>query len=110
MTADARLWIDAPRTETLIPLQHDRWKRRLLKKSANSDVAHWLEHNRITQRCVWKGEVTNILMRLTTQEELERSDHSFFTKVIRAKRTTVRDGRTNDGSNDPAEHNEEYPD
>ena len=53
----------------------------------------------------------NMLMRLMTQEELERSDNSFFTKIIRlANRTTIRDGRTNDGSNDLSEHNEEPPD
>ena len=52
----------------------------------------------------------NILMGLMTQEELERADNSFFTKIIRAKRTTIRDGRTNDGSSDLAGHNEEPPD
>ena len=32
---------DAPRTETLIPPQRDRWKRKLLKKAASSDIAYW---------------------------------------------------------------------
>ena len=49
-------------------------------------------------------------MGLTTQEELQRADNSFFTKIIRAERTTIQDGRMNDGSNDPAEQNEEPPD
>ena len=53
----------------------------------------------------------NILMGFMTQEDLERADSSFFTKVIRAKRPTIQDGRsTNDESNDPAEQNEDPPD
>ena len=49
-------------------------------------------------------------MKMMTQAELERSDNSFFTKIIRTKRTTIWDERTNDGSSDPVEHNEEPPD
>ena len=44
------------------------------------------------------------------QEELEQSDNRFFAKIIQAKRTTIQDGCTNDGVNDPAERNEEPPD
>ena len=52
-----------------------------------------------------------MLMRLTMQEEIvEQSDKSFFTKIERAKRTTIRDRRTNDGSSDLAEHNKEPTD
>ena len=63
--------MDAPRTETLIPLQRDQWKLKLLKEAANLDIAYWLEHNNITQRCVQKKKIMNILMRLMMQEELE---------------------------------------
>ena len=70
------------RIETLIPLQQDWWKQKLLKKIMNSDITYWLEHNRIYQRCVQKGEVTNILMGLVTQEELERAEISLFSKII----------------------------
>ena len=43
------------------------------------------------------------------QDALEQADNSFFAKIIRANRTTIQDGRTNDGVNDPAEQNEEPP-
>ena len=104
------MWMEAPRTETLIPLQRDWWKQKVLKKTANSDIAYWLEHNRISRRCVRKGEVTNILMRMMPQETLEQADDSFFAKIIRAKRRIIQNGRTDDGGNDPAERNEEPPD
>ena len=48
LTAEAHVWMGAPRIETLIPLQRDQWKRKLLKNAANSDIAYWLEHNRIS--------------------------------------------------------------
>ena len=87
LTTEARVWMEVLRKETLIPLQCDRWKRTLLKKARNSDIAYWLEHNRISRRCVQKGEVvTNILMRMMPQEELKQADNSFFAKIIRAKR------------------------
>ena len=74
-----------------------------------------IEHNRIIRRCVRKGEVTNVLMRMKSQEKLEQTDNSFYGKIIRAKRTTIKlmaiqDVRTDDGVNDPAEQNEELPD
>ena len=43
LKAEAKVWTEAPNIETLIPLQRDRWKRKLLKKAANSDIAFWLE-------------------------------------------------------------------
>ena len=78
--------------------------------ASNSDIAYWLKHNRISQRCVRNGEVTYILMTMIPQEELEQADHSFFAKIIRAKQTTIQDERTDDGVNGHAERNEEPPD
>ena len=34
----------------------------IIEESSNLDIAYWLEQNRISRRCVWKGEVMNILM------------------------------------------------
>ena len=67
-------------------------------------------HNRILRHCVQKGEVTNRLMSMTNQEALEQADHSFFAKIVRAKRTIIQDGCTDDGVNDLAKRNEEPPD
>ena len=82
----------------------------LLKKTANLDIAYWLEHNRISQRCVRKVEVTNIPMTMMTQAaELECFDKSFLTKIIRAKKMKIQDGCTNDGSSNLVENNEKPP-
>ena len=104
------MWVEAPRTETLIPLQRDRWKRKLLTKAANSDIVYWLEHNRISRRCVRKGGVLNILLIMMYPEELEQVDQRFFSKIVIAKRTIIHDGRMDDGMNDPAERNGERTD
>ena len=45
-----------------------------LKKAVNLVIAYWLEHNIISQRCVWKGEVTNVLMTMMHPEELKQAD------------------------------------
>ena len=86
--------MEAPATETLIPLQHNQWKRKLLKKATNSDIAYWLERNRISRRCVRKGEVTNILMTMMHQEAIEQADNYFFAKIIQAKRMAFQDRHT----------------
>ena len=62
LMSEANIWMEAPRTETLIPLQQDQWKLKLLKKAANSDIVYWLEHNRLSQQCLLHGRVSNILM------------------------------------------------
>ena len=96
--------MDAPRTETLIPLQRDWWKRKLLKKAANSDIA---SGQNTTESLEDASEVMNILMRMMTQAELESSDNSFFTKIIQAKQTKIQDCHANNRTSDPEEHNEE---
>ena len=40
----------------------------------------------------------------------KQANISFLAKILRAKRTTIQDGRTDDGTNDPVERNEEPPD
>ena len=42
--------------------------------------------------------------------DLEQADCSFFAKIVRAKRMTIQNGRTDDGTNDPTERNGEPPD
>ena len=81
-----------------------------LKKAANSDIAFWLEHNNKTRQIVQRGGVPNILLSLGSPEEIQQANTSFLAKIIRAKRTTILDGRTDDETNDPAERNEEPPD
>ena len=49
-------------------------------------------------------------MAMMSQEALKQADSIFFAKIIRAKRTTIQDGRTDEEMNDPAERNEEPPD
>ena len=39
LKAKIQVWLGAPSTESLIPIQQNRWKRKLLKKAANSDIA-----------------------------------------------------------------------
>ena len=110
LTAEAHVWMEAPSIETLIPFQQDRWKQKLLKKAAISDIAFWLEHNRATRQCVQRRGVTNILMSLGTSEELKQANISFLAKILQAKRATIQDGYMGDGTNDPVERNEEPPD
>ena len=110
LTAEAQVWMKAPRTEILIPPQRDQQKRILLKKAVNSDIAYWLAHNKISRQRVWQGGVSNILMSLGQPEELKQANIGFIKKILRVKRTTIQDGQTDDKINDLAERNEEPPD
>ena len=101
--------MEAPSIETLIPIQRDRWKRKLLKKAANLDIAFWLEHNRIRRKIVQQGRIPNIVETLTQSEALAAANANILSKILRAKRTTIQVGRTDEGPNDQAERNEETP-
>ena len=50
-------------------------------------------YNRISRRYVRKGGITNILLIMMHPAELEQADHRFFSKIVRAKRTLIQDGR-----------------
>ena len=39
LKAEAQVWMEAPIFESIIPIQRDQWKRKLLKKAANPDIA-----------------------------------------------------------------------
>ena len=110
LKAEAHVWLEAPSTESCIPIQRDRWKRKLLKKAVNSDIAFWLEHNRSRRRIAQQGKISNIVETPTENEELEAANASFCTKILHAKRTVFQDGRMDEGPNDQVERNEELPD
>ena len=66
-------------TANFEPVQKDRGacclqvgSGKLLKKAENSDIVYCLEHNRISRRCIRKGEVTNMLMTMLPREELDQ--------------------------------------
>ena len=51
-----------------------------------------------------------ILMAMMHTEELTEANTSFLAKIFYAKRTMmIQDGRTDKGTNDPTERNEEPP-
>ena len=76
----------------------------------NSDIAFWLEHNRTRRKIVQFRKVPNIVVTLTSPEELPAANTSFLAKILHAKRTMFQDGRMDEGPNDQAERNEEPPD
>ena len=100
--------MEAPIIESISPILQDQ--RKLLKKTANSDIAFWLEHNITRRKIVQRRKVSNIVVTLTSPEELTAANTSFLAKIVDAKRTTIQDGNMDEGPNDQAERNEESPD
>ena len=49
-------------------------------------------------------------MTMMHTKELKQANTSFLTNILHAKRTKIQDGQTDEGTNDPAERNEELPD
>ena len=110
LEAEAQVWLNATNVDTLIPIQRDRWKRKLLKKAANSDIAFWLVHNKTWRKLVQRGGVQTIVATLTSPEDLATEYIRFITKIAKAKRMTLQVGRRDDRPPDQAERNEEPPD
>ena len=109
LKAEAQVWMDTPSIETLIPIQRNRWKQKLLKKAANLDIAFWLEHSRARRRIVQLRKVSNVVVTLISSEELAAANTRFLSKITQAKRTTLQDGHMDDGPLDQAKGNEEPP-
>ena len=82
MKAEAHMWMEAPTPETVIPVQCDQWKWKLLKKAANLDIAYCFEHNIIPKRCILRGREPNILVSMRQPAELEQTDHSFYATLV----------------------------
>ena len=97
LRADAQVWMDAPIVETLIRIQWDQWKRKLLKKAANSDIAFWLVHNKTWRKLVQRGRFPNIVTALTPPEDLAAAYTKLIMKIAKANSWGFRmDGGTTD--------------
>ena len=57
-----------------------------------------------------KGRFPNIVATLTKPADLAAAHTRFITKIAKAKRMTLQDGRRDNGPPDQAEKNEEPPD
>ena len=85
LKAEAQVWMDAPIVETLIPIQGDWWKRKLLKKAAISDIALYYNLyvrvvNILTFRyCVLASTQQNLAKFNTKREGPEYSSDIDFT-------------------------------
>ena len=78
--------------------------------AANSDIALWPVHDKTRQKLVQRGKVQNIVVALTSPEDLAAAHIRFITKIAKAKRMTLQVGRRDDGLPNQAERNEEPPD
>ena len=52
----------------------------------------------------------NIVMTLTSSDDLAAANTRFITKIAKAKRTALQDGRRDEGPPDQDKQNEEPPD
>ena len=73
--------MEAPIVESIIPIQRDRWKRKLLKKAVYSDIAFWIESNRTQRKIVQRGLVPNIVVTMISPEELTAANARFLAKI-----------------------------
>ena len=110
LKAEAQVWMKAPIIESIISIQQDLWKQKLLKKAANLGITFWLEHNRTRRKKVQQGKVPDKVVTLTLPEELTAANNRFLAKIVHTKRTMLQDGRMDEGPNDQAEGYEEPPD
>ena len=81
-----------------------------MKKAANSDIVFWLVHNKTRRKLVQRGRFPNIVKTLSKPEDLAAAHTKCITKIAKAKRMMLQDGRRDDGQPDRAEQNEESPD
>ena len=94
----------------IVPIQRDRWRRKILQRAANSDIAFWLEHNIKRRNIIRRRKTSNIVMTMIPPAELEAADDRFLAKIVHARRTTIQDGRMDVEPNDQAAGNGEPPD
>ena len=106
----AKVWMDAPRIESLIPISRERWRRRLLKRTPTGDITNWLNECKEQRNKARRGQSTNIMTSMLSQEELDNADAAFKLKLAIAQRARYRRTRTGGTASDPDERNEEPPD
>ena len=86
LQAEARVWITAPHTESLVPLNSNGRLKRDITRATTETIATWVHRQALIRKRIRKKKKTNIITQILSEEELQEADRVFHNKLLEARR------------------------
>ena len=81
---EVRVNLNAPKEESLVPIENFRATRMNLRNLPNIEIANWIAGQRQLRQKIQQRRTTNISMHMRQEVELQILDHRFRTRVNNA--------------------------
>ena len=88
LQAEARVWLEAPKRESLVPLQRSARFRRDLTRATTETISTWLLKQQTLRKLIRKRRRANIISYFQSEASMEILDRTFQRKLIEARRGT----------------------
>jgi len=82
LQAEAQVWLEAPSTESLVPLQKDACPRRDVMRARMETIATWQLQQQTMRWLIRNGKRTSIIMQFQTKASLEVWDRNCHGKLL----------------------------
>ena len=86
LQAEARVWLEAPKWESLVPLTQTARFRRDIMRATTETISTWLLQQQTLRRLIWDKRRANIISHFQTEASLEVLDRNFHIKILAARR------------------------
>ena len=86
LQAEARVWLAAPKRESLVPLQRNARFRKDITRATTETISTWLLQQQTLRRLIKRR--TNIISYFHSEASLEVLDRNFWRKLIEARQGT----------------------
>ena len=83
---EAKVWLNAPRTESLVPLNNKRRLQRDITRATTETIATWVTRQNQLRKRIRNKKTTSIITNFTSEAELQNNDRVFHNKLIEARR------------------------
>ena len=85
LQAEARVWINSPSNESLVPIDKYGSLKRDITRATTETIATWIQRQQQTRRLIRDRKKENIYINFQTEEALQAADRKFHQKIIAAR-------------------------
>jgi len=99
LQAEARVWLEAPKRESLVPLQRNARFRKDITRATTETISTCLLQQQTLRRLIRNKRRTNIISYFQSEASLEVLDRNFRSKILAARRG-IREQRETETTNE----------
>ena len=103
LQAEARVWLEAPKRESLVPLQRNARFRKDITRATTETISTWLLQQQTLRQLIRTKRRTNIISYFQNEASMEVLDRNFQREIIEARRGTRAQVDTEETNEEPSD-------